>query len=274
MIHKSDNMGEEKPPLYFENQGSGSPAILIHGLAASLRQWDYLIPELAEAGFSAYAPDLPGHGNSPKPEVAEHYHIEVLAEQINDWIENLELVEPAMLVGHSLGGYLSLIYALRHPEKVRALVLIDPLYSPFQLSPAIRYFVRKPGLGIRVLDGLPAWLLGLVVQVNQKSKKTLPDPILHRLVMDYKRTTPRTLFITRTIRDLTPQLSRVSHPSLVVWGGRDLTLSPASFPKFVASLPKAESYTFPGCGHIPHLTQYTLFNQLVLDFVTSKTLPN
>ncbi len=263
----------EQNSLYFENQGVGSPAILIHGMAASLRQWDYLMPQLAAAGFSAYAPDLPGHGNSPKPKGAESYHVDVLADQIGGWIENLRLVEPVVLVGHSLGGYLSLIFALRHPEKVRGLVLIDPLYTPCQLSPLIRYFVRRPGFGIRVLDQLPTWLLDFTVHLTQKTRESLPDPVQQRLVIDYKRMAPRTLFIARTIRDLTPQLSRVSPPSLVIWGGRDLTLAPASFPKIVASLPKAESFTFPGCGHIPHLTQHAIFNQLVLDFATSKTVP-
>ena len=75
--------------LHYENQGEGPPAILLHGMGASLRQWDYLMPQLASAGFSAYAPDLPGHGDSPKPKVVEQYHIEALAGQVKDWIDNL-----------------------------------------------------------------------------------------------------------------------------------------------------------------------------------------
>jgi pimeloyl-ACP methyl ester carboxylesterase len=48
-----------------------------------------------------------------------------------------------------------------------------------------------------------------------------------------------------------------------------MTLAPASFPKIVAALPKAQSHTFPGCGHVPHLTQAQAFNRRVLDFAST-----
>ena len=262
-------MSDNGHTVYFETQGNGPPVILIHGLGASLRQWDYLTPQLVAAGFSAYALDLQGHGDSPKPEGAEHYHIETLFDQFNLWIENLELEKPAILIGHSFGGYLSLMYALRNPEKVRSLVLADPLYSPFQLSPLMRYFTQQPEIGIRVLEWLPAWVLDISMYWSEKFQQTLPTPVRHQLAVDFKRTTPRFLNITRTVRDLTPQLSQVQHPALVMWGSQDMTLTPASFPRIVEELPEVKSHIFQGCGHIPHLTQATRFNQYVLDFVTS-----
>jgi len=255
--------------VYFETQGDGPPVILIHGMGASLRQWDYLTPQLVAAGFSAYALDLQGHGNSPKPEDANHYHIETLYNQLNLWIENLGLDMPAILVGHSFGGYLSLMYALRHPEKVQSLVLADPFYSPFQLSPLIRYFAHQPKFGIWMLEWLPTWVVDMSMSWSEKFQQTLPGPIRHQLAVDFKRTTPFFLNVTQTVRDLTPQLSQVQHPTLVTWGSQDMTLAPASFPKIVEELPEVKSYIFQGCGHIPHLTQATNFNQLVLDFVTS-----
>ena len=72
-------MMDPRHAIYYEKQGDGPPAILIHGMGASLRQWDYLMPQLAAAGFSAYALDLPGHGDSLKPEAAEHYQAAVAA---------------------------------------------------------------------------------------------------------------------------------------------------------------------------------------------------
>lgn len=262
-------MSDNGHSVYYETQGNGSPVILIHGMAASLRQWDYLMPQLVTAGFSTYALDLQGHGDSPKPEGAEHYHVEVLYDQLNQWIENLRLEKPAIFVGHSLGGYLSLMYALRNPGRVHALVLADPFYSPFQLSPFIRYFVKKPRFGIQVLDFLPAWSLDMMLYWREKVQPPLPNPIHQQLALDFKRTSPLFLYITRTVRDLTPQLSSVQHPTLVMWGSQDMTLAPASFPKIVAEIPEVESHIFHGCGHIPHLTQTVIFNQRVLDFMIS-----
>jgi pimeloyl-ACP methyl ester carboxylesterase len=255
--------------VYFETQGDGPPVILIHGMAASLRQWDYLMPQLVNAGFSAYALDLQGHGNSPKPEGAEHYHIETLFNQLNFWIENLGLDQPVILIGHSFGGYLSLLYALRNPEKVQRLVLADPFYSPFQLSPFVRYFAQQSQIGIRVLEWLPAWVVDMGMYWSEKVQQALPRPVHRQLAVDFKRTTPLFLNITRTAKDLTPQLSQVQHPTLVMWGSEDMTLAPASFPRIVEELPEVKSHIFQGCGHIPHLTQANSFNQFVLDFVTS-----
>jgi pimeloyl-ACP methyl ester carboxylesterase len=262
-------MSDNGNTVYFETRGNGPPIILIHGMGASLRQWDYLMPQLVAAGFSAYALDLQGHGNSPKPSGAENYHIETLFDQLNLWIENLGLKRPAIMIGHSFGGYLSLMYALRNPQKVHALVLADPFYSPFQLSPLIRYFAHQPRISIRVLEWLPTWMLDMSMYWSEKFQQALPSSVRRQLVMDYKRTTPFFLNVTQTVKDLTPQLSQVQQPTLVTWGSQDMTLAPESFPKIVEELPDVKSYIFQGGGHIPHLTRTNSFNQLVLGFVTS-----
>lgn len=265
-------MSDNGHSVYFETQGDGPPVILIHGMAASLRQWDFLMPQLVTAGFRAYALDLQGHGDSPKPDGAENYHIEVLYDQLTHWIENLGLDGPAIIVGHSLGGYLSLMYALRNPKEVHALVLADPFYSPYQLSPIVRYLAKNPKYGIHLMEALPTRLVDFALFWSEKVQQVLPSPIRHQLALDFKRASPLFLYVTRTLRDLTPQLPRIQHPTLVMWGSQDMTLTPASFPRVITALPEAESFVFPGCGHIPHLTQPSIFNRLVIDFVTSSNV--
>ena len=58
----------------YVQQGSGSPVVLIHGVAASLHDWDDLTPDLAKNGYASYALDLLGHGDSPKPD-SRSYHV-------------------------------------------------------------------------------------------------------------------------------------------------------------------------------------------------------
>src|SRR5512147_2310983 len=88
-------------------QGTGVPVIMIHGLAASLHDWDDLIPELSENGYASYALDLLGHGDSPRLE-SRAYEMEWIFEHFSSWMKSLHLTEPAILIGHSLGGYVAL----------------------------------------------------------------------------------------------------------------------------------------------------------------------
>jgi pimeloyl-ACP methyl ester carboxylesterase len=100
-------------------QGDGPPVILIHGVAASLHDWDDLIPELTQRGYASYALDLLGHGDSPKPE-SRAYRLHWIIDHFTGWIQSLHLTEPAVLVGHSLGGYVALEYTRRVPASTRA----------------------------------------------------------------------------------------------------------------------------------------------------------
>ena len=84
--------------------GDGPPVVLIHGMAASLRQWDYLMPQLAAQGFSAHALDLQGHGDSPKPNNLENYHIEVLYEQLKCWIDQSQTCRSGFVRGALFRG--------------------------------------------------------------------------------------------------------------------------------------------------------------------------
>ena len=104
---------------YYTSRGKGSPVILIHGIAASSNDWVHLVPALTDAGYQTYALDLLGHGDSTKPVEPDHYHFHNIYSQLTKWINSLDLSQPPILIGHSLGGFLSLYYANDHPEIVQ-----------------------------------------------------------------------------------------------------------------------------------------------------------
>ena len=112
----------------YVQQGEGAPVIMIHGVAASLHDWDELIPELTQNGYADYAFDLLGHGDSPKLE-SRAYQMDWIFDHFVGWMTSLRLTEPAILIGHSLGGYVALEYARRFSAWTRGLVLVDPFYS-------------------------------------------------------------------------------------------------------------------------------------------------
>jgi pimeloyl-ACP methyl ester carboxylesterase len=250
-------------------RGDGPPVILIHGMAASLYDWVNLIPELEKGGYRAYALDLLGHGDSAKPEDPEQYRIEALSTHLAEWIEGLGLDTPPILAGHSLGGYLSLVYAWRHPDKVRGLVLIDPLYSATQLSPFMRLVRRRPALGIKTWQVIPDWIIDAVMGWDPATAAHFTHESRQQIVDDYKRAAPQILYITQSIPDLTPILPEVMVPALILWGERDRTLKPASFPRMAQAMPHATSYTIQGCGHQPHIGKPTTVNRLVIGFLNN-----
>lgn len=256
----------------YVHQGSGTPVILIHGLAASLHDWDDLIPELTRQGFAAYAPDLLGHGDSPKLD-SRAYQMDWVLEHFFNWMKSLRLTEPAVLIGHSLGGHVALEYARRVSAWTRGLILVNPFYSPSQLPLLLRKTYSYPNLSGALVGKAPGWLFRLIVDVSSVAMghsvgalHSLPERIRAQTALDYKRTAPGVYQIPNAISDMTESLREVSAPALVVWGDQDRTLAPSSFRQLVSTLPKARGEVLPA-GHIPHQSHVEVFNQIVLKFL-------
>ena len=260
----------------FIQAGSGAPVIMIHGLAASLHDWDELLPALVEAGYAGYALDLLGHGESYKPSQLDHYTSDAVFEHMRGWIDTLKLEQPAVLIGHSLGGYLALEFALRFPRQVRALVLVNPFYAQNQLPAMLRFFLRRPLINTNLIERTPYWLFRILIDVSSlqfgNSKEQLhmlPEKVRIQTALDYKRAAPGIYNIPRTLRDLTPDLPRIKQPTLVIWGARDQTISPKTFPFLVEKLPNARGEAMPVCGHVPHQCHALDFDKKILDFLVS-----
>lgn len=264
------------PDVNSVSQGSGQPVIMVHGLAASLHDWDALLPELAAHGYAGHALDLLGHGESAKPRKVTHYTSDSVFAHLLGWIDSLGLEEQAILIGHSLGGYLSLQYTLQYPERVRALILVNPFYTQSQLPPMLRFFLRRPLLNTAVIQHTPYWLFRLMIDVtslqfgNSNEKfHTLPENVRIQTALDYKRAAPGIYNIPRTLHDLTPDLPHITQPTLVIWGARDQTINPKTFPLLVDRLPNARSEVMSICGHVPHQCHAADFNKKVFGFLDS-----
>ena len=257
----------------FIQAGQGSPVILVHGLAASLHDWDELLPTLAQNGYAGYALDLLGHGESAKPGNISEYTSDNVFAHMCSWIESLVLEEPLVLIGHSLGGHLALQYIRKYPGKVRALVLINPFYSTRQLPAALRLFFRQPLLNTSLIEHTPYWLFRTLIDLSSltfgssaSANYTLPESVRIQTAVDYKRASPNIFNIPRMLQDLTSSLPPINLPTLVIWGSNDQTLNPASFPQLVDLLPNATGIPLPA-GHVPHQSHPDDVNRMVIDFL-------
>jgi pimeloyl-ACP methyl ester carboxylesterase len=260
----------------YVQQGVGTPVILTHGLAASLHDWDDLLPELANAGYAGYALDLFGHGESHKPDDHHNYTFKTLFDHYSAWIDSLKQTEPMILIGHSLGGGLSLQYAFRYPERVRALVLVNPFYDIHQLPPLLRVAFRRKLINTNLIQRAPYRLFRLMVDVTSfnyyighRESHVLPEHIRYQTALDYTRASSGIYNIPHTLSDSTYDLSQIQQPTLLIWGNRDQTLSPLSFPRLRKLLPNVvDSHTMPICGHVPHQCHPEKFNPLVMKFLS------
>ena len=257
---------------HYIQRGQGTPIILIHGIAASHHDWDELVPVLADQGYACYALDLLGHGDSPKlPSRA--YQMDWLFEHFSNWMKSLRLTEPAILIGHSLGGYLALEYARRVSAWTRGLLLVNPLYSISQLPSILRRTYRRPHLSSFIVERTPGWMFRLIVDVTSLAMghssgalHSLPERVRAQTALDYTRTAPGVYNVINTQVDLNGNLSSISHPTLVVWGEKDQTLAPSSFGKLVNKMPRARGKSLRA-GHVPHQSNPEEFNPLVLEFL-------
>ena len=256
----------------YVQHGHGRPVILLHGIAASLHDWDDLIPALTQNGYESYALDLLGHGDSPKPN-SRAYHIDWLNEHFSTWVKSLSLTDSVILVGHSLGGYVALEHARRFGDRIRGLVLVDPFYSRCQLPPLLRRTYGRPHLRSFIIERTPEWMFRLIVDFtsvamghSSGAMHSLPERIRQQTAMDYARTAPGVYHIPNEISDATGWLPHNKVPTLVVWGKRDRTLAPVSFSKMVEMMPSAIGRSIDS-GHVPHQSNSEEFNEVVLNFL-------
>lgn len=123
--------------MYVREWGEGDKiALLIHGLASSSGTWEKLAEDLMNEGYHVYAPDLPGHGNSPR---LETYSIQSWSETLTERFPNAHL-----LIGHSIGALIAT--NIRNTLKPARTILIDPVYR----LPAGKSFLILTQLGFRI----------------------------------------------------------------------------------------------------------------------------
>jgi pimeloyl-ACP methyl ester carboxylesterase len=109
--------------LFWREVGAGATVVFLHGAWTDSDEWLPLLEHLGKP-FHCIAPDLLGFGESDRPKKC-HYSIELEVDVLSELLDTLG-VRSCYLVGHSLGGWIAASYALRYPEQVKGMVLINP----------------------------------------------------------------------------------------------------------------------------------------------------
>ncbi|MFT2693509.1 alpha/beta fold hydrolase [Clavibacter zhangzhiyongii] len=257
--------------------GAGDPLLLLHGIGRSLEDWDEQHARLSD-GHELHSLDLPGFGWSDP--VDGPTTLESLADALPACLDAAGVTDPVTVVGNSLGGAVAMTLAVRHPDRVRALVLADSAG-----------FGRQVTVGLRMLafDPLATLLMRPTPGNSRRSTRTIfHDPALttdervrHAQELSARPSHAATMLdIARDLgtvrgvssrwrRPLVEGVRESGLPVLAVWGARDRILPPAHLAAVARELPDARTRLIPDCGHMPQIERPDLFAALVEDFLAS-----
>lgn len=228
--------------LHYRVMGQGSPLVLIHGFGTSGYVWQRVLPLLGRT-YELFVLDLPGYGRSPAP---RSWQLRAIAPLVAEWLHKLQL-PPVAVMGHSMGGAISIHLTAIAPKAVKQLILVNTAGLPLQV-PLPDLIWRAARSAIQPGNG--RYPLGLLLDVAYPRFRVLWQTALE--MQD---------------SDLRPELASITSPTLIIWGERDLLL-PVSFAYTLNSaLPQARLITLPDCGHRPMLAQPEQFSQVVRDFL-------
>ena len=236
-------------------------AILIHGWSSSSYAMSPLTALLSQR-FSSVAVDLPGYGRSPPMD--SRASIPVYAEMLVELIEQIS-EGPVVLVGHSMGGMISLTIALNHPEVVERMVLICPTISG-RLSRTINFFVspinfiERFSIGRSLVSAIERTYVGvtdrLMRPVSFADRSGIAEKDYDRLRSDARRTGEGRVraqcFSAMRENDLSGALNRIETPALVIWGAEDNTVPLRDAGLVADEWPDADLRIIPKAGHWPH----------------------
>jgi len=253
--------------VHYEEMGkSESALVLLHGFAASTFSWREVLPTLGQWG-RAVAYDRPAFGltERPLPETWQGdwatqnpYSAGAQAQLTVGLMDQLG-IDQAVLVGNSAGGAVAMLTALAYPERVKALVLIDPaVYNSGNQSPIAHWLLNTPQmrrLGPLVARQIQGWGLKFArsawhdpTQITGAIWAGYQKPLQ---VADWDRALWE-LTAANAPAGLPERLAELSLPVLVITGDDDRIVPMALSVKLAAELPNAKLVVVPACGHVPH----------------------
>lgn len=226
--------------FHYTVEGSGSPVILMHGWGCNLTTLES-VEKVAKESHTVYNVDFPGFGSSEEPN--EVWGVEEYTQLIEEFVK-LENIENPILLGHSFGGRVGILYSSRN--KVKKLILVDAAGVKPKRSWKYYYRVYTYKLAKRVAP---------VVMGKKLAQKFIDGMRKRRGSSDYNDASPmmRSILSKVVNEDLQYCMPNISAPTLLVWGEED-TATPMRDAKIMEKLiPNAGLVSFPGCGHYSFL---------------------
>lgn len=238
-----------------------STLLFLHGVGGGRAAWDRQLPYFAERGYRALAWDQPGYGGTPAVDPYDLAQVTTALEQhIGD--------EPAILVGHSMGGFIAQEAYARFPERVRALVLC---FTSAAFGGSGGDFARQfVAARIAPLDEGKT-MAEIAARLMPAMRGSRSDPsglaLAERVMAAVPAQTYRKAVQLLTTFDRRAQLERIAVPTLLIAGSDDRVAPPGVMERMAQKIPGAEFVLLEGCGHLGPMDQPDPFNEALAAFL-------
>jgi pimeloyl-ACP methyl ester carboxylesterase len=243
-----------------------SPLLFLHGVGGAATAWDRQLPYFAARGYPVRAWNQPGYGGTPPVEPYDLEHVAgALAREIG--------AEPAVLVGHSMGGFVAQEAYARFPERVRALVLC---FTSASFGGTGSDFARQfIAARIGPLDeGKTMAEVAARVIPAMRGPRSDPDGVAlaQRLMGAVPPDTYRNAVKLLTTFDQRERLAGIRVPTLILAGSDDRVAPASVMERMAQKIPGAEYVLLEGCGHLGPMDQPDRFNAALAGFLERRAL--
>ena len=262
--------------FYVRDEGSGTPAILLHGFPDSGDVWRKQVPALVQQGFRAIVPDLRGRGRSSKPDAVSDYRLSSIVRDVTGILDALR-IERAHVVGHDWGAGVAWLVAALAPERVDRLVAISVGAPGAAARPTLEAFQKGWYRLLFLFEGVAEELiqrddwylfrmfLGGALDTDAYVK-TLSEPgALTPALNWYRANLPVQALFGRTGG---PQLPMVKADTLGIWSTGDLYLTEDAMTRSEQRVQGRWRYERLEGSHWVQLDQPDRLNGLLLEFLT------
>jgi len=252
--------------VHYEVYGRGRPVILLHGWLGSWGLWQDTMGFLGRY-YRTYALDFWGFGESGKKR--ETYAVQDFVSLVNQFMEQLGIMH-APLVGHSMGGTVSLSVAIKYPERVSKVVVVGSPIVGSSLAWPLKLAGYR-GIAFLLFNMMGAFRLGIKVASPFICRDERFPEMMDR---DLSRTTLESFLrsiasLRRT--DLRPLLNHIKVPAMGIYGDRDIIVHPKQWQPMQKGIAHARIERFPLSGHFPMLEEPQAFSERLKEFLDAES---
>jgi haloalkane dehalogenase len=250
---------------HYLDEGHGEPLVMVHGNPT----WSFYFRELINSlapHYRAIVPDHMGCGLSDKPDINEYgFGLEDRVDDLETLLDHLDPGDKITLILHDWGGMIGMAYAVRHPERIRRLVVLNTyafLPPAGYRVPVAGHFIRLAGpLASLAVQGFNLFSVGALYLA---SRRGLTKEVKRGLTAPYNCWHHR-IAVLRFVQDIPLSPKDQSYlpaksvddnlalfadtPILICWGEHDFVFNDSFFNEWQRRFPKAETHRFPDAGH-------------------------